>query len=51
MGILEHVDDGKIRPHVAHDQRAEGDCHETELRDRCRPGDGHERGIILARAV
>jgi hypothetical protein len=32
MGILEHVDDGKIRPHVPHDQRAEGDCHETELR-------------------
>jgi hypothetical protein len=49
MGILEHVDDGKIGPYVANRQRGEGDRDEAELRDRGRAGDSHQHGIILAR--
>ena len=50
MGILEHVDDRKIRSHVTHDERAECDRHEAQLADRGRPGDPHEHGIVVARA-
>src|SRR5215510_4953899 len=49
MGILKHVDDRKIRPHVAHRQRGEGDRDEAELRNRRRAGHSHQNGIILAR--
>jgi len=49
MGVLEHVDDGKIRPHVAHRQRGEGDRDEAELRNRGRARHSHQHGIILAR--
>ena len=51
MGILEHVDDGKIRPQVARHQRAEGDRHETELRDRRGRRHAHQRRVVAARAV
>ena len=50
MGVLEHVDDGEIRPHVADRQRGKRDRNEAELHDRGRRGDRHQRGIVLARA-
>ncbi len=48
--ILEHIDHGEIRPHVAGHQRAEGDGKEAELRNSSGTSNGHEHGIILVRA-
>ncbi len=49
MGILEHVDHGKIRPHVANRQRGEGNRDKAELRNCRRAGHVHQHGIVLAR--
>ncbi len=48
--ILEHVGDRKIRRDVAGGQRGKRRRDESELRERGRPGDAHQRVVAQPRA-
>ena len=50
MRILEHGGNREIGNGVAGGQRRECDHHESELGDRGRVGDAHQRGVVAPRA-